>query len=77
MRGLVHTRISRPTDRPLWLYSNTLFYFIGYGFYNIVHFCQFIQYFIGVILFYHRNMKVNSRRSIFRMFIKFTTRKRF
>ena len=37
-----------------------LFNFVGYGFYDIVHFSQLIKNLISVIIFYHRYMKVNT-----------------
>ena len=55
----------------------SLFDFIGYGFYFIVHLRQLINYLVCVIIFYHRDMKVDSGGIICRMLIKQAIGKRF
>ena len=62
-------------DSPTAVPERQLFNFVCYAFYDIVHFSQLIKNLISVIIFYHRDMKVNTRGSIFRVFIKFATRK--
>ncbi len=79
-RLLKRCNIGEPSGKPIIDSAaaqpeRQLFNFVGYGFYDIVHFSQLIKNLIGVIIFYHRYMKVNTRGSIFRVFIKFATRK--
>lgn len=79
-RLLKRCNIGEPSGKPIIdcppaQPERQLFNFVGYGFYDIVHFSQLIKNLISVIIFYHRYMKVNTRRSIFRVFIKFATRK--